>query len=118
MSDPENGRHERPIPISTAEFDRKVEAGEDINDHLDWDNAVAIEAGQFAPEIVASLRQLARAEGPPLDEQTAAAPALHISLPPWAYAQLKSEATRQGISQEDLAQILIVQRLDKQKVSS
>ena len=118
MSDPENGRHERPIPISTAEFDRKVEAGEDIDEHLDWDNAIAVEAGQFTPEMVASLRGFAPDGESSASEQMAAAPVLHISLPLWAYAQLKSEATRQGISQEDLAQRLIVQRLDKQKVSS
>ncbi len=48
MSDPENQRFKRPIPISTQEFDHKVEGGEDINDHLDWEKAETIMPGELS----------------------------------------------------------------------
>jgi hypothetical protein len=28
-----------PVPVSTEEFDRKFEAGEDVSEHLDWSKA-------------------------------------------------------------------------------
>ena len=108
------------MSITAEEFDAKFDAGEDISDYIDWDSGVMVMPGELSPGQKRSIEMLAEAENPPPGENATneEPPLLHVTLPLWAYDQLKSEATRQGISQEDLAQRLIVQRLDQQKVSS
>ena len=111
---------ERPLSITAEEFDAKFDAGEDISDYIDWDSGVMVMPGELSPGQKRSIEMLAEAKNLPSGEAATneKPPLLHVTLPLWAYDQLKSEATRQGISQEDLAQRLIVQRLDQQKVSS
>ena len=110
----------RPVSITAEEFDAKFDAGEDISDYIDWDSGVMVMPGELSPGQKRSMEMLAEAENSPsggngTDEEPLL---LRVTLPLWAYDQLKREATRQGISQEDLAQLLILQRLDQQKVSS
>lgn len=49
MSDSKDHKVRRPPPITVEEFDRKVEAGEDIDDYVDWENGVTIWPGELAP---------------------------------------------------------------------
>ena len=110
----------RPLSITAEEFDAKFDAGEDISDYIDWDSGVMVMPGELSPGQKRSIEMLAEAEnsqsgGNGTNEEPLL---LHVTLPLWAYDQLTSAATRQEISQEDLAQLLIVQRLDKQKFSS
>ncbi len=42
-------RRTRPLPISTEEFDRKAEAGEDIDAYIDWDSGVMVAPGEMPP---------------------------------------------------------------------
>ena len=109
MSDLENQSPKRPISISTEEFDRKVEAGEDIDDYLDWENAVAVMPGEFSAETMLALQ--AQEDRGSLHEKGTDAAFLQVSLPGWAREQLQSEAAQQGISWEELAQFLILRQL-------
>jgi hypothetical protein len=52
------------------------------------------------------------------DTHTEESVSLHVSLPRSSLDQLKREATRRGVTQEELAQVLILQSLDKQMVAS
>ena len=107
-------------PISAEEFDAMFDAGDDVSAYIDWDKGVMVAPGELSPGQKLSMQILAASgsaeAGSPQavhEEQS-----LSISLPLWAFDQLQNEANRQGISQEKLAQILIVQRLDKAKVFS
>ena len=58
MSDFRNQRPDRPVPISTREFDRKVEAGEEIDDHPDWGSAETLVPGELSKrEEIALLKE-------------------------------------------------------------
>ena len=109
-----------PLSITPEEFDAKFDAGEDISDYIDWNSGAAIVPGELSPGQKRSIEMLAEAESTPPGGNTTVedSQSLRVSLPSWAYDQLKSEAICQGVSQEAMAQILILQRLDKRKVSS
>ena len=118
-SDPKNHSPKRPVPISTEEFDRKVEAGEDIDDHLDWENAVTVRPGEFFAEIMLGMQAAEESSGvQDGGHGEADAIFLRIGLPKWAFSQLQDEASRRGLSREDLAQQLIVRQLEREKVPS
>ncbi len=102
----------RPIPITTEEFDRKVEAGEDIDDHIDWSSMVLVHPGQLSPGEKLSLQQASIDKNKVANEL----PSLSVLLPLWALERLGRVAESQGISREDLAQLLLVQHLGQEKV--
>lgn len=102
----------RPIPITTDEFDRKVEAGEDIDDHIDWSSMVLVQPGELSPGEKLSLQQASIDKNDVANEL----PSLSVLLPLWALERLGRVAESQGISREDLAQLLIVQQMGQSKV--
>lgn len=104
MSESEERWNKRPVPITVEEFDRKVEAGEDIDEHIDWSSFVDIMPGELSPQ-----QQVKEDLGQPL-------PMLNISLPAWALSKLQQVAGKQGVSEEKLAELFIVQQLEQQKV--
>ncbi len=64
-----------PLPINAEEVDRKAEAGEDINDYLDWDKMEVLE-----PEVQR----------------------VEFDLPEWVVASLDETAAKLGTTREAL----------------
>ena len=113
-----SGEPKAPRPISAEEFDAMFDAGEDVSAYIDWDKGVMVEPGELSPGQKLSLQTFAVSGSIEMGGAEAAEmeQPLSIALPSWAFDQLQDEAERQGVSQEKLAQLLIIQRLDKAKV--
>ena len=123
MNNDSTRKDESKVPvkaINAEEFDAMFDAGEDVSAYIDWDKGVMVAPGELSPGQKLSIQRYAEDEGTEhTDVPTSAEKySLSVSLPPWAFNRLQSEAAHQGISQEKLAQLLIVQRLDKEKVLS
>ena len=71
------------MPISTEEFDRKIEAGENIDDHLDWSNVVEIMPRELSPEQKAAVQTQSDAGQAVTDAGTTSTPMkpMDVSLP-------------------------------------
>lgn len=111
--------HKIPLPITTEEFDRKAEAGEDIDDYLDWENVVTILPGELAPGQEPSAETTAKLEQDKAiyeDVSDQGSNTLLITLPLWALERLGRVAASDGISREYLAQLLLVQHLGQYNV--
>ena len=74
-----------PLPITVEEFDRKAEAGENLNDYFDWEKAEVLE-----PE----------------------AESLPVTFPAPLMDGLNREATRVGVTPDALVKIWVAERLD------
>lgn len=74
-----------PRPITVEEFDRRAEAGEDLNDYLDWEKAEVIEP---EPEP------------------------LPVAFPASLMDGLNREATRVGVTPDALVKVWVAERLD------
>jgi hypothetical protein len=117
----ENHRSNCPIPISTEEFDRKVEAGEDLDEHIDWEKAVMVAPDELSPGQKLSLMQawlddlLPRAEASsfPSPEQAS----LNIPFSPFVLVQIGQEALRHGVSREALVQSWVEQKVGEHKAA-
>ena len=118
--DPSDKPKAPPQPISAEEFDAMFDAGEDVSAYIDWDKGAMVAPGELSPGQKLSMQMLAASRGAEKVKFQAVEKeqSLNISLPLWAFEQLQSEAHRQGVSQEELARFLIVQRLDKAKIFS
>ena len=119
MSDSVNGQiSSQPVPITATAFDRKVEAGEDMDDYLHWDGAVMVEPGELSPGqklfMQADTQRIEPADG----NSPAALYPFNVSLPAWAFELLQQDAARKGISYEHWAQLILLQRMDKLRTAS
>lgn len=74
-----------PLPITVEEFDRKAEAGEDLNDYFDWENAEVLEP---EPE------------------------SLPVAFPASLMDGLIREAARVGVTPDALVKVWVAERLD------
>ena len=70
--------------ISTAEFDRKFDDGEDMSDYVDW----------------------SKARRPALEPKR-----VNVDFPAWVVADLDREARRLGVTRQALIKLWIAERL-------
>jgi len=80
-----------PIEISTEEFDRKFDAGEDVTPHLD----------------------LGKARRPRRETQR-----VNVDFPAWMLQSLDREAGRLGVPRQAVIKVWIADRLKAEKASS
>ena len=85
-----NTKSNKPKPISTADFDAKFDAGEDISEHLDF-SAVRV----VKPETGAQK--------------------VNVDFPVWVVEALDREAERIGIARQALIKLWIVERLERDR---
>jgi len=71
-------------PISTEEFDRKFDDGEDISEYVDWDSATHI---NLKPKVV------------------------NVSFPTWMVEALDREAAKMGITRQSLIKVVVNEHL-------
>lgn len=71
--------------ISAEEFDRRFDAGEDISEHVDWENA----------QRVNKTRRV------------------NVDFPAWMVKAMDREAGRIGITRQALIKVVMAERLDK-----
>ena len=70
--------------ITAKEFDKRFDAGEDISDFLDWDNA----------------------KRPGLDQKR-----VNVDLPVWMIGSLDLEAKRIGVTRQSIVKVWLAERL-------
>ena len=70
--------------ITTDEFDRKVDEGEDISEHIDWSSA----------------------RRPGLESKR-----VNVDFPAWVVTGLDREARRLGVTRQSLIKLWIAERL-------
>jgi len=70
--------------ITAEEFDRRFEAGEDVTDFLDWDNA----------------------KRPGLDQRR-----VNVDLPIWMIDSLDLQAKRIGVTRQSIVKVWLAERL-------
>ena len=78
MNDSANGKPTKPSspsPITAEEFDRRFDAGEDMSEYFDWENAEILE-----PEVQR----------------------IELELPEWVVASLDEAAAKLGTTREAL----------------
>ncbi len=81
-------------PISTAAFDAKFDAGEDISEHLDLSTARTFAPGE--------------------DETLDLAPQkVNVDFPTWVVTALDREADRLGVPRQSLIKVWIAERLER-----
>ena len=72
--------------ISTEEFDRKFDDGEDISEYVDWDSAAHI---NLKPKVV------------------------NVSFPAWMVRALDREAAKMGITRQSLIKVVVNEHLQE-----
>ena len=72
--------------ISTEEFDRRFDDGEDMADYIDWSSARR--PGQEPKRV-------------------------NVDFPQWMVARLDAEAKRRGVTRQALIKIWLAERLDR-----
>lgn len=82
-----NTKSNKPKPISTADFDAKFDAGEDISQHLDFSSMRVVKPETGAQKV-------------------------NVDFPIWVVDALDSEAERIGIARQALIKLWIVERLE------
>lgn len=70
--------------ITAEEFDQRFDAGEDISDFLDWENA----------------------KRPGLDQKR-----VNVDLPVWMISSLDLEAKRIGVTRQSIVKVWLAERL-------
>ena len=102
----------KPSSITAAEFDAKFDAGEDISEYIDWESGVWVTPDESSPDQKSSIWGSAETNGSPESEPATMEeqPSLNVHLPSWAFDQLQRMAAQRGISQEELAQLMIVRQ--------
>ena len=113
-----NGR-QTPPPITAEELDAKFDAGEDVSEYFNWENAVVVPPGEMSPRqklsvIDGMLEDLLRnpkmvAHLSPLRKK------LSVSLSALALAEIGREAAHGHVSREELVQSWIEQKLAELK---
>ncbi len=78
-------KKQTPQPISTAEFDARFDAGEDIGDYL---NPASAKSPTHLPQRV------------------------NVDMPRWVVAALDTEASRRGVSRQALIKFWLVEKLE------
>jgi alpha/beta superfamily hydrolase len=71
-------------PITTEEFDRKFDEGEDVSDYIDW----------------------SKARRPNLESKR-----VNVDFPAWVVAGLDREARRLGVTRQALIKLWIAEKL-------
>lgn len=116
------GTRTRPLKqISAEEFDARFDAGEDMSDYLDWENAVVVQPGEMSPaqklsiieEIIENLQMTPGAQkhlSPRRKE-------LSVSLSSLALAEVDCQAARRRMSREELVRSWIEEKLVEQKAT-
>ena len=122
MSAPENRQpRSKPAPITTEEFDRRAEAGDDLDEYFDWENAV--EPGELSPgqkdSLLAMFGELSPADKVMLTQVMLDAVAgvdlhLNVPIPATLHFELARAALQRQMSREALVQSWIVQHLEQQ----
>jgi hypothetical protein len=74
--------------ITAKEFDQRFDAGEDISDFLDWDNA----------------------KRPGLDQKR-----VNVDLPVWMIGSLDLEAKRIGVTRQSIVKVWLAERLKSEQ---
>ena len=126
MSDLENQKAKGPPPITAEEFDRRAEAGEDLDEYFDWENAVTVAPGEMSPGQIASI--VAMFNGLPqaqqlllmqtmLDSFAGLKTSLNISIPFPLLWQMTREATSRHLSLEAFVQSLLAQHFGQQEIT-
>ncbi len=128
MSVPDNRQpRNKPESITAEEFDRRAEAGEDLDEYFDWDNAVMVEPGQLPPGLKDSLLtafgELSPADKTMLTQvmlDSVAGVDLNLSVPIPAvlHLQLARAALQRQMTREALVQSWIVQHLEEQRTAA
>ncbi len=77
--------------ISTEEFDRKFDDGEDILPYIDLSSKMTLE--EFEKEILTIKK-------------------VNVDLPSWAIASLDKEAKRMGVTRQSIIKMWLIQKLD------
>ncbi len=123
MSAPEDRKpRNKPAPITAEEFDRRAEAGEDLNEYFDWDNAVTVEPGELSPgqkdSLLAMFGELSPADKVMMTQvmlEAVAGAELHLNVPIPAtlHFELAQAAIQRRITREALVQSWIVQHLQE-----
>ena len=72
--------------ISSEEFDRRFDNGEDMADHIDWSKATR--PGHDAKRV-------------------------NVDFPQWMVARLDAEARRRGVTRQALIKMWLADRLDQ-----
>jgi len=78
-------------PISTEEFDRKFEAGEDISGHLDLSSVQAFEPGEARLNL--EIKKV------------------NLDMPQWMIDQLDRESERIGVTRQSIIKMWLADRL-------
>ena len=76
----------KPKPISSEEFDRRFDDGEDMSDYIDWSSA----------------------RGPGLEIQR-----VNVDFPRWMIDRLDREAKRLGVARQAVIKMLVAEKFDK-----
>ena len=123
MSEGARVKTERGTPpaITAEELDAKFDAGEDVSEYFDWENAVSVEPGEMSPGqklsiIEAMINDLLKdpkivAHLSPIRDS------LNIPLSALTLVELGRQAARARISREALVQSWIEQKLAEQKAA-
>ena len=128
MSAPETRQpRSKLIPITAEEFDRRAEAGEDLDEYIDWESVVSVEPGELTPgqkdSLLAMFSELSPADKimmtqVMLDAVAGADFHLNVSIPASLHFELARLAAQRQMSREALVQSWIVQRLEEQRVTA
>ena len=76
----------KPKPISSEEFDRRFDDGEDMSDYIDWSSA----------------------RRPGLEIQR-----VNVDFPRWMIDRLDREAKRLGVARQAVIKMLVAEKFDK-----
>ena len=109
-----NGRS-TPQPITAEELDAKFDAGEDVSEYFDWENAVTLQPGEMSPgqklSVVNGLLEDMLKDPKTVAHLSPARKSLSVSLSELALVKIGREAARDHVSREELVQSWIEQKL-------
>ncbi|MCC5845993.1 MAG: CopG family transcriptional regulator [Verrucomicrobia bacterium] len=77
--------------MTTEEFDRRFDEGEDVSDYLDWDNA----------------------KRPGLEQRR-----VNVDLPVWMIGSLDMEAKRIGVTRQSIVKVWLSERLKSEQTAA
>ena len=128
MSAPEDRQlRSKPAPITAEEFDRRAEAGEDLDEYFDWENAVVVEPGELSPGQRNSLLEMFGELSPAnkmmltqvmLDAVAGVDLHLNVPIPAALHLELARMAMQRQTTREALVQSWIVQQLEGQRTAA